>query len=90
MSDINEKKSQKDQIILNKSVIEQHLKTQFTEGSTPSPKLKLQTILTNNNEKKICKFIFDENDVSPEIKHNGIQGYLKTKTLETTCSHINS
>ena len=83
MSDINEERTQKDQIILNKSVIEQHLKTQFTE--TQTPKLKLQTILKSKESAIAQKFIFDE-EMSPEIKKNKNQNYLKTNTLETASS----
>ena len=67
MADMNEKNSPKDKVTLHKSVIEQHLKTNFFEKKTKneqdspkertnsSPLVKLQTFLTNSKENKIKK-----------------------------------
>lgn len=78
-NEMNEKISGKDKIILNKSVIEQHLKTQFAEkkvtglksseknsSSIPSPLLKLQTILNKNEaipRNEGNIFNFEENEI---------------------------
>lgn len=84
MADMNEKNSPKDKVTLHKSVIEQHLKTNFFEKKTKneqdspkertnsSPLVKLQTFLTNSKENKIKKdlqfFTFEEKEVQ-DILH---------------------
>lgn len=67
MLDINEKNSHSDQIIFNKSVIEQHLKTHFTKerNNWTSPNVDKQT-LSSNKTNVINAFTFEE----PERKNS--------------------
>ena len=73
MNDINEKKSQKDTIILNKSTIDHHLKSQFSDNnSIYSPKLKLQAFLTTPK-----KFSFDEQELlNNSVNYSKNEGFM--------------
>lgn len=98
---MNEKNSPKDKITLHKSVIEQHLKTNFIEKKTnneqnspnersnSSPLVKLQTFLTNSKDNKIKKdlqfFTFEEKEVKNLLQSEPQKNCFLPKNITTAC-----